>query len=306
LKTWFTQHGRGLRAAVARFTGAPLGALFNVLVISFALALPLGFYAVLNSLQTFAGHALVDSAPQLRIYMALDADSDDIAQTDQRLGQDDNVSKVLFVSRDQALRELKQSSGLADVIDSLPQNPLPDAFIVSLREPSPAALETLRDGIQTWPHVAHVQVDSAWAQRLDALLRIGRFAVAVLATLFAAVLAAVTFNTIRLQILTQRDEIEVAKLIGATDAFIRRPLLYFGALLGLVSAGIAWLLVSGGVMLFNREFGAWTQLSGSLFRLDYPGPAAIFTLLAVAAALGWGGAWLAATRTIALLEVEYK
>ena len=306
MRSWLTQHGRGLRAATTRFGAAPLGALFNVLVISFALALPLGFYTVLNSLQLFAGRALADNAPQLQAYLTLDAKPEDVAQIERQLRQHDNVGNVQFMPREQALRELKQSSGLADVIDSLPQNPLPDAFIISLREPSPAALEALRDTIQTWPHIAHVQSDSAWAQRLDALLKIGRFAAVLLATLFAIVLAAVTFNTIRLQILTQRDEIEVAKLIGATDAFIRRPLLYFGVLLGLASAGVAWLLVSGSVAFFNHEFATLAQLTGSLPRLNYPDSGATLILLALAAGLGWLGAWLAATRTVALLEAESK
>jgi cell division transport system permease protein len=306
LKAWLTQHGRGVRATFAWFAGAPLGSLFNILVIGFALALPFGFYVVLNGLQTFAARGADYTGPQLGVYMALDASRDDTAQIEKRLRQHDNVSKVLFVPREQALQELKQSSGAADVVDSLPQNPLPDAFIVSAEDQTPATLEALRDEIRAWPHVAEVKLDSAWAQRLDMLLRIGRFAVGLLGVSFAVVLAAIAFNTIRLQILTQRDEIEVAKLVGATDAFIRRPLLYFGTLLGFASAAVAWLIVAGGVALLNHEFGALTQLAMISFRLDYPGASASLILFGVAAALGWLGAWLAATRNLALLEAASK
>jgi len=306
LKAWLTQHGRGLRAALARFGATPFGSLFNILVIGFALALPFGFYIALDGLQTFALHGLDSGGPQLSVFMALDAGRDDIAKIEQRLGQHPHVGKFHFVPRAQALQELKQSSGLADVVDSLPQNPLPDAFVVSADDRSPAVLEALRDEIQAWPRVAHVQLDSAWAQRLDALLRIGRFAAALLAILFAIALAAVTFNTIRLQILTQRDEVEVAKLIGATDAFMRRPLLYFGTLLGLASGVAAWLLVAGGILLFNRELGSMTPVAITSFRLGYPDLGPSMALFALAAALGWLGAWLAASRNIALLEAEAK
>ncbi|HUO44462.1 MAG TPA: permease-like cell division protein FtsX [Burkholderiales bacterium] len=306
MTAWLTQHARGLRAALARFAGAPFGSLFNVLVIGFALALPFGFYVALDGVQTFALRGLDASGPQLSVFMALDASRDDAAGIGQQLGRDPRVAKFRFVPRAQALQELKQSSGLADAIDSLPQNPLPDAFVVVASDRSSAALAALRDEIQVWPHVAYVQLDSAWAQRLDALLRIGRFATALLAAVFAIVLAAVAFNTIRLQILTQRDEIEVAKLIGATDAFIRRPLLYFGVLLGLAGGGAAWLLVVGGVALLNHEIGTIAQPAVIPFQFGYPGFNASVILFAAAAALGWLGAWLSAGRHIALLEAESK
>ena len=306
MRAWLVQHTRGLRAAIARFAGAPLGTLFNIFVIGFALALPFGFYVMLSGLQTFAQRGLDSHGPQLSVFMGLDAGHDDVAQIQRRLSQDGRIERFHFVPREQALQELKQGGDLADVVDSLPQNPLPDAFVVETKDRAPAVLEALRDEIQSWPHVAHVQLDSAWAQRLDALLRVGHLAAALLAILFAIVLVAVTFNTIRLQILTQRDEIEVAKLIGATDAFIRRPLLYFGTLLGLASGVAAWLLVAGGVALFNREFGTLTQLAMPSFQLDYPEPGTSAALFAMAAALGWLGAWLAANRNLALLEAAAK
>jgi cell division transport system permease protein len=301
-----TQHMRSLRAALARFAETPFGSLFNILVIGFALALPFGFYIALDGLQTFALRGLDSDGPQLSVFMTLDAGRDDETKIEQQLRQHQHVAKFHLVPREQALQELKQSSGLADVVDSLPQNPLPDAFVVSANDRSPAVLEALRDEIQAWPRVAHVQLDSAWAQRLDALLRIGHFAAALLAILFAIALAAITFNTIRLQILTQRDEVEVAKLIGATNAFMRRPLLYFGTLLGLASGAAAWLLIAGGIMLFNRELGSTTQVAITSFRLGYADPGPSMVLFTMAATLGWLGAWLAASRNIALLEANSK
>ena len=206
--------------------------------------------------------------------------------------------------RDQALLELKQSSGLADVVDSLPQNPLPDAFIVTARDNAPRALEALREEIRQWPRVAHVQLDAAWARRLDAVLRLAHLVVAIVGILLALALIAITFNTIRLQVLTRRDEIEVIKLIGATDAFIRRPFLYFGALQGAVGGAVAWLIVSGGVYLINSNLGELSHVYASLFELKYLAPADSLQLLIFPAVLGWFGAWLSVGLHLRLIEPE--
>ncbi len=173
--------------------------------------------------------------------------------------------------REQALKELKASTGLADVVDSLPQNPLPDAFVVLPRDTQPEALEKLRDEVRGWPKVTHVQLDTAWARRLEAGLKLARLAVWLLATLFAFALVAVTFNTIRLQILTRREEIEVSKLIGATDPFIRRPFLYFGALQGLAGGVAAWAIIWAGVWLLNGALAELTQLYSARIELQHLG-----------------------------------
>jgi cell division transport system permease protein len=128
-----------------------------------------------------------------------------------------------FVAREEALKRLQASEGMTEIIASLPRNPLPDAFIITPTEAQPEALESLAKIFSTWPKVAHVQLDSAWVKRFDALLRLGKLVVILLAVLFAGALVTITFNTIRLQILAQAAEIELAKLIGATDTYIQRP-----------------------------------------------------------------------------------
>jgi cell division protein FtsX len=142
------------------------------------------------------------------------------------------AGKWRFVPKDEALKRMQASEGMAEIVASLPRNPLPDAFIVEPTNTEPEALEIMRKEIAGWPRVAHVQLDSAWVKRFDAFLRLGKLALWMLAGLFAAGLVAVTFNTIRLQVMAQSAEIEVARMIGATDGFIRRPFYYFGALQG--------------------------------------------------------------------------
>jgi cell division transport system permease protein len=212
------------------------------------------------------------------------------------------VRRFRFVPRDQALQQLRQSSGLADVVDSLPQNPLPDAFIVDATETTAQALESLRDEFKQWPRVAHVQLDTAWARRLDAALRLGRLMTASLALLLALALVAITFNTIRLQVLTRRDEIEVTKLIGGTDAFIRRPFLYFGALQGVVSGVLAWLLVSAAVWILNRNLIELSQAYASLLEFRHLTPGAALPLVLISGFLGWLGARLSVSRYLHSLD----
>lgn len=300
MTAWLAQHGRSFSATFTRFAHAPVGSALNILVIGVALSLPVGMYVLIDNLQASL-HQLA-SEPQVSLFMALDASHAEVAQIEGRLKQNPRVLKFRFVPRDQALRELKQSSGLSDVIDSLQQNPLPDAYIVNAKDSAPQSLEALRDEIRQWPRVAYVQLDATWARRLDAVLRLGRLMVAILGSLLALALITVTFNTIRLQVLTQRDEIEVINLIGATDTFIRRPFLYFGALQGFAGGVVAWLIVSGGVWLLNRNLGELSQAYASLLELKYPGLPDSLCLLILPAVLGWLGARLSVGRHLTLIE----
>jgi cell division transport system permease protein len=202
---------------------------------------------------------------------------------------------VRFVSRDAALADLGRA-GLEEVIASLPQNPLPDAFVVTLSASDPMLADRLELDFKSLPKVAYVQADSAWVRRLDALLRLGRTGVVLLSGLLGIALVAVTFNTIRLQILTQRDEIELCRLIGATHAYIRRPFFYLGSLLGLLGGLAALGIVATGLAILNRDLGALTQLYGADLRLSLPGPREMGVVLGSAAALGWLGAHLSVSR----------
>lgn len=297
---WAGQHVKSIGATFAKLGRSPLGSLFSIVVIGIALCLPVGLYVLILNLQAASGQLAAE--PQISAFMALDASRAEIGQIEARLKQNPRVQRYRFVPRDQALHELKQSSGLTDVIESLPQNPLPDAFVINARNNTPQALDALREEVEQWPRVVHAQLDAAWARRLDATLRFGRVLVLILGALLGLALIAVTFNTIRLQVLTQRDEVEVAKLIGATDAFIRRPFLYYGALQGAAGGVVAWLLVFGGIWLINRNLGELSHVYASLFQLRPLPPLDGVALLAVPTVLGWFGAWLSVGHHLKLIE----
>jgi len=291
---WLAQHGAALRDSFRRLTASPLATLLNVLVIGVALSLPLGLYLGLSQLQGLSRQLSGD--PQLSIFLALDAASTDVAQVERRLRANPRVARLRFIPRAEALDDLKRNAGLSDVLDSLQRNPLPDAFVVTIEDNRPEWLESLRDEVAGWPKVAHVQLDSDWARRLHAALRVGRTLTLLLGALLACALVAVTFNTIRLQILTRREEIEVSSLIGATNPFIRRPFLYFGAIQGLAGGVTAWLVVVIAVWILNRDLAGLAALYASTWRLA-PLPATdAASLLAFSAGLGWLGAWLSVSR----------
>jgi cell division transport system permease protein len=300
MKPWLWHHLDAFGMTLARLARTPVATLLNIGVIGIALALPLGLYVGLFNVQGLTRSLASD--PELSVFLALDASPDEVRQIGTSLGRHASVRESRFVPRDQALKELKASSGLADVVDSLPQNPLPDAFIVLPRDPGAPGLEKLRDELRGWPKVTHVQLDAAWAQRLEAGLNLARLAVWLLATLFAFALVAVTFNTIRLQILTRREEIEVSKLIGATDGYIRRPFLYFGALQGIAGGVVAWLIVWTGIYFLNAALGDLSRLYAASFQLQPLGLEDSLSVLAFSAALGWLGSWLSVNQHLAGFE----
>jgi cell division transport system permease protein len=297
MRAWLWHHLTSLVSTVARLARTPIATVLNLGVIGIALALPVGLYVALDNLRGFA-HTLA-SDPQLSVFLALDAGRPDAEKIGARLKAHAGVREARFVPREQALKELKASTGIADVVDSLPQNPLPDAYVVLPRDNSPAALEGLRDEVAGWPKITHVQLDTEWARRLEAGLKVARLAAALLATLFAFALVAVTFNTIRLQILTRREEIEVSKLIGATDPYIRRPFLYFGALQGIAGGVAAWAIVWVGMHLLNGALAEFGQLYATRAELRHLSVEDSLSLLAFSAALGWLGAWLSVSRHLA-------
>ncbi len=302
MRTWLRQHRQALVAALRKLAAQKASGGVSALVIGVALSLPAGGYALLDGLSSLASGVAIE--PQISVYMKLSSTKEDADALGVRLKADARIGQLRFVSRDQALKELESTEGLADVVKALDHNPLPDAFVIRARDSSPETLAELASELRRAPSVAHVQADAVWARRLASLARLGRRAVLLLAALLAFGLVAVTFNTIRLQILTQRDEIEVSKLIGATDAFIRRPFLYLGLLQGLAGGALALGIVWAGLALLNGEVRTLAQTYGSGFRFEFLSRGDAAAVLLFAGALGWLGASLSVSRY--LLEIQPK
>ncbi len=291
---WPALHWHTLGQALRRLARTPFSTLLTMLVIGVTLSLPAGLYAIFDNLRPLAGDAPGEA--QLTLFLAKDASPQDIAALRARLKENAAIRVAVFVPRDQALKDLLQHNGLQDMAATLERNPLPDAFIVKPREIDPSGLTRLQAEMQHWPKVDMAQLDSAWARRLFALMQLGRLAALLLFALLSVALLAVSGNTIRLQILSRREEIEVSQLIGATDSFIRRPFLYFGALQGLGGGLMAWLIVDFSMLQLDSAVAQLAQLYGSTLHLHGLSPIGGLLLLLVAAAMGWLGAFVAASR----------
>lgn len=295
MKAWFAQHRAALGSAFRRLWASPLNTALSLLVIGIAMTLPGFGYVVLDNLRELGRNA--SGAQQISVFMELSATRRDVADIESRLRQA-STATWRFVPKEEALQRIQASEGMAEIVSSLPRNPLPDAFVVEPRNTDPEALETLKKELAGWPKVAHVQLDSSWVKRFDAFLRLGKLALALLAGLFGAGLVAVTFNTIRLQVLAQAAEIEVARMIGATDAFIRRPFYYFGALQGACGGLLAAGLVLGALQLLAGPVGELATLYGAGFALHLPGLPEIAGFAGLGAFLGWLGAQLSVSLSL--------
>ena len=302
MKVWLRQHRQAIAAAFAKLAAQKSAAALNALVIGIALSLPAGGYALLSSLRTVVEGASLE--PQLSVFLRADARRADADALGARLKGEARLREVRFIPREQALKELQATEGLAEIIAALNRNPLPDAFVVRPKTADAGALDALARELRALPAVAHVQADSAWARRLGALAGTARLAIALVAALLAFGLVAITFNTIRLQILTQRAEIEISKLIGATDAFIRRPFFYLGTLQGLAGGLVALGILRASLAALNVGVSELAASYGSAFRLAFLEPGDALAVALFSAALGWLGAYLSVSKY--LLEIEPK
>ncbi|MDR2031520.1 MAG: permease-like cell division protein FtsX [Azoarcus sp.] len=296
MRNWLYLHARAFRQALARLMGQPLGTLLSALVMGIALALPAGGYILLDNIAALARG--ISGTPEISLFLDTGAGPAEAALIERRLQAEPELASFRFVPRDEALRQL-EDSGLKDVLDGIAVNPLPDAFIVTLRREDPALFEALSARMRGWPHVDLVQLDSAWVKRLSALLELGRTIVLVLAGVLGLTLVIVTFNTIRLQLLTQKSEIEVSRLLGATDRFIRRPFYWFGSLQGFLGSLVALGAVWGSIAVLAAPVAALGDTYGVMIALAGPGWTESLVMIAFAIFLGWLGAATSVRRHLA-------
>lgn len=303
LRAWLIRHLQTFFYSLGLLSRAPLASFLTAAVIGVALALPAGLYAMLDNVRDATRGW--DGSSRISLFLKLDIDADKARDISQRIGDWPDVAGVRVITREQALEEFRALSGFADVMDAFSNdNPLPAVLVVQPRGDGgdTAGMEALVNRLAALPEVDVAQFDLAWLKRLFAILRIVERGVLVLAGLLAAGVLLIVGNTMRLGIENRRQEIEVAKLFGATDAFIRRPFLYSGLLYGAIGGVIAWLLVWVGFMLLDEPVQRLTALYSGEYRLRGLGPWASMVLLGGGALLGLLGSWLSVGRHLAAIE----
>lgn len=295
MKAWLTHHLHSLKIAARRFRDAPLSTLFTILVIGVAVAMPSGLYVLLSNLDRAAGGV----KPQVELTLFIktgtpESDSRSLAST---LGKQADIEKVMFVSKLDGIKKL-EAAGLADITAGLPENPLPDTLIITPKQSTPAALEALNERLKAMETTQQVVMDTDWIKRLSALMGLGKNLVLLLAALLGLALAAITANTIRLQIYAQQDEIEVAQLIGATDRFIRRPFLYFGGIQGFIGGVTGWMIVLLGGYFIEASVAQVAAAYGATFNLAGLNVTELLPLLLLSTLLGWLGAYFSVNHAL--------
>jgi cell division transport system permease protein len=252
------------------------------------MALPACAYVASGAVRSVVEAWIED--PQLSVYLTPSARQVEVDAVGTHLRSVTGVRDVRFISREQALKALSKIEGLGELVDALEGNPLPHAYVAQFPADAAPTVDQIAVAVRKLPGVDRVQIDSDWTQRLGALLGIVHRTAALLAVLLGLVVGAVTLNTVRMQILTQKDEIDVSRLIGATDGFVRRPFLYLGALLGAAGAVFGWVLVFVAVSVINAPLGEFARLYGSTLRLLPLGAFEFAACLLVLVAIGLVGA----------------
>jgi cell division transport system permease protein len=297
-----SRHVQALFGSLGRLARAPLATLLTLLVIALALTLPAALGLFVTNAQAATGNFV--NAVDLSVYFKTDVPLAKAQQLAQAAQQRPDVAAVTLIPADKGLEDFRRYSGFGDALQALESNPLPHVLHVRPRadHSSAAALESLRRYFGAWPEVELVQIDSQWVLRFNAILEVLRQLLIITAVLLGAGVLAVVGNTIRLEIQGRRAEIEVTKLVGGSNAFVRRPFLYTGVLYGLGGALLAWGIIALAVALLADPVATLARLYGSTYLLRGPSPADIGMLLGAGTVLGWLGAWLSAARHLRTIQ----
>ncbi len=302
MKQWIERHVQTMIGSLGRLWQQPFSTLLTVLVIGIALALPACLHVLVQNVRAASGGW--SNVLDISVYLEPSASLDDAKQTVERIRKRRDVEGVTLITAEQALEEFRDGSGFGEALSALEDNPLPHALVVTPAEDfrDPGQVEALTAELGALDKVDLVQLDTEWVTRFNAILDIIRRVVLLAAGLFAVGILVIVGNTIRLDIENRRDEIEVTKLVGGSDAFVRRPFLYSGLWYGLGGGLIAWLIVASVILVLNEPVRRIAGLYGSSFSLQGLGSDASLALIIGGIGLGLLGSFIAATRELRQIE----
>ena len=305
MNLWLNHHKHALQLVLKRMLDNRLSNIMIFIVFSVALCLPSLFYIAVDNIAQLTNH--MQQETEVSVFLKLNASDAERENVRNTLAQHAAVKTHTFVTKEEAWAQLKTKTAANgsgnDPLLQLNKNPLPDAFFVQMVSTDNQRLQAFQQEIQALAGVTEVLVNAEWVEKLNTLLALGQKIVFFTALLLASVLLIVVGNTIRMQIITQKDEIEVSKLIGATNPFIKVPFLYAGVLYGFIGGILALLMVSGIVYSFNASIAALSQLYHSDFSLHIDHLKLAGMVMGGAVLIGWLGAYIAVSRTINTFKI---
>lgn len=300
MSSWLRHHRLMASDSLWRVLKTPFASLMTWAVLAIALALPASLYIFLNNAQLVTSNW--DGAAQMSLFLNLDTSEQRSEALAENLRQRSDIASVQYISREQALGEFKQFSGFGEALDYLDGNPLPSVLVVRPAAGQINQQETLLQELQSLPEVDEAQLDLAWVKRLYYIMELAQRAVSALAVLLGIAVLLVVGNTIRLAIENRRDEIVIVKLVGGTDAFVRRPFLYTGIWYGLGGGMMAWAIINLSLIWLSGPVRALASVYSSSFELVGLGLADSLLLIISGTVLGWLGAWVAVGRHLGDVE----
>ena len=301
LSIWLARHVGTSIASLGRLVQHPFSSFMIVLVIAVTLALPAAINLIVKNARSISGGW--DNALDFAVFLKQELSESEAEGLGRLIQQRADVDSVEFISSEQALNEFKEQSGFGQALDQLPDNPLPHTLVV---RPSPGntgpSMILLQEELENLPETEYVQVDTEWVQRFHAILDIIRQAVAIGAGLLGIAIVVIIGNTIRLDIENRRNEIEVTKLIGATNAFVRRPFLWTGFWYGLFGGLMALALVYYGLFLLQGPVARLAGLYQSNITIAAMNLVEAAAIVGVGVFLGLFGSWFTAARHMRRIE----
>lgn len=306
MKSWLNTHLQAFKLVVGRLRTNALSTFLIALVVGVAMSLPGLFYLGVDHIAKFSSS--IQNENEISVFLKLETSPAAIKDIDTVLKDHPQIKQYKLVTKQEAWEvmkaKLKDAEGNTE--DILSENPLPDAFYIHANSNDPAALESLKRDLEQIPNVEHVLLNSDWAKRLVSMLAIAKKIILFVALLLGIGLVVIIGNTIRMQILTQQDEIEVSYLIGATNSFIRTPFLYAGTLYGLFGGVIGIAIIALSIRQLNSYIASITNLYGTDTSLAYYDASLLVIVLLFAVAIGWLGAYLTVNRAIAGIIAAHK
>ncbi len=302
LRMGMRQHGVECRKGINEIFKTPLSSFMTVAVLAIALALPAGFHVFLKNAQKVSSGW--DNATQISLYLVQGITEQQVKQLQQELEKSEKISDVVHISADTGLAEFRELSGFGDALSYLDDNPLPETLVINPSQAysTPQMSEQLLEELRQQPLIETAQLDLQWVRKLHSMMAIAERAVSALGLLLGIAVLLIVGNTIRLAIQNRREEIQIIKLVGATDAFIRRPFLYSGLWYGVFAGILAWILVNTSVFWIKEPVQNLAGLYESSFQLAGLGIVEVFQLIAAASLLGLFGSWISVGRHLKDIE----
>jgi cell division transport system permease protein len=301
VRIWAHRHVSTCIGALGRLAQQPFANLMTILVIAVTLALPAAMHLVIKNARAISGN--LENALDFSVYLTTGTSIAEAENLARIIGQRADVESVVFVSAEEALEEFKKHSGFGSALDHLEGNPLPHTLVVRPSGANTAqSMSLLNEELTNLPETDLVQVDTEWVQRFLAILDMLQRAIAMGGVLLGVAIIIIIGNTIRLDIQNRREEIEVTKLIGASNAFVRRPFLYTGLWYGLGGGLLALALVGYGLYALDEPITRLAGLYNSGFSALGLDLRESLTIVGVGVLLGLTGSWIAAARHMRRIE----